>query len=533
MLKYSIFGNKIYSYTISMKKAILSILIFILSAQIQAQETLINVKLSKSEVFKEKKESVLRTIFKDDSNQLFIIRTLNNEKSLSIDVFNKDFKKTNSFEHKIEKRHRVAGGFLNGNTLGFIEYYSNRKEKKIEAYLYSSLKDKLEFSKEKIFEITTDRYPSFFASVFSASKIDRDFEGNMSFSKSGKYNVFNIDSSDKKNEHHSILVFDENFKKLWEKEFELPYKDKRFKLQDVIVSDDGKVSVLGKVYPKKKKKKKKGGNYHYELFKITENNVSSTKISVEDHFVATLELDFTPEDKLSCIGFYSNRNENRFKGVCSFVINPESIKIESSNFSPFTEQFLTDKYGKSKDKELRNITFKNVAYPDDGGMVITAEEFFITTTYVHNQYGGYTRISYNFDDIITLKLNNEGKLLWARNINKAQTSGYFSDPLMSFGTAQHKNNEYLILNAHKKMGELSGGRIKFRESFLWKATKKNTNLYIVKFDSDGNYLYKTLLSNKEEETPFNCRYIEQVSENELVLYGQRKKKRQFLKITIN
>ncbi|WP_157821841.1 hypothetical protein [Tenacibaculum sp. Bg11-29] len=516
-----------------MKKAILFLFIIFCSKQIQSQEALINFKLHKSEVFKEKKESVLKTIFKDNSNQLFILRTFNNEKSLSIDIFDKDLKQINSFEHKIEKRHRVAGGFLNDNIIGFIEYYRNKKEKKIEAYLYTSIKDVLEFSKKKIFEVTTDRYPSFFESLFSGARLDRDFEGNISFSKSGKYNVFNIDSSDKKTEHHSILVFDENFNKLWDEEFELPYEDKRFKLQDVIVSDSGEVFVLGKFYPKKRKKKKKGGNYHYELFKITENNVSSTKMLVENHFVATLELDFTPEDKLSCIGFYSNRNENRYKGVCSFVIDPESIKVESSNFSPFTEQFLTDKYGKSKDKELRNIKFKNISFPDDGGIIITAEEFFITTTYVHNNYGGYTKISYNFDDIITLKLNDEGKLLWARNINKAQTSGYFSDPLMSFGTAQYKNSEYLILNAHKKMGELSGGRIKFRESFLWKATKKNTNLYIVKFDEDGNYLYKTILSNKEEETPFNCRYIEQVSENELILYGQRKKKRQFLKITIN
>ncbi|MGB1042069.1 MAG: hypothetical protein ACPGU6_01630 [Tenacibaculum sp.] len=516
-----------------MKRLSFLFLLLVLSIKTYSQEGAINVTLEKSELFKEKKSSVLNTIYKDDLNNLYTIRTLESGKSLLIDVFDKNLKKVNSLEHKIEKKHRVSGGFFNQKTLGFVEYFTNKKEKKIEAFLYTSSKDKLSFSKKKIFEVDNDRYPSFFESVFSASKIDKDFQGNMSFSESGKYNVFNIDSSDKKNEHHSIKVFDENFDKLWEKEFELPYTDKRFKLQDVKVSDEGDVFVLGKVHPKKKKKKKKGGNYHYELFKITKTSVSSTKISVEDHFVATLELGFTPENKISCIGFYSNKNENRFKGVCSFIITPENIAIENSVFSPFTEQFLTDKYGKSKDKELRNITFKNVSYPNDGGMIITAEEFFITSTYVYTQYGGYTKISYNFDDIITLKLDDKGKLLWARNINKAQTSGYFSDPLMSFGTAQYNNNEYLILNAHKKMGELSGGRIKFRESFLWKATKNNTKLYIVKFDKEGDFVYKTLLTNKEEETPFNCRFIEQVSENELILYGQRKKKKQFLKITLN
>ncbi|MGQ3677477.1 MULTISPECIES: hypothetical protein [Tenacibaculum] len=514
-----------------MKKSILLCFFTIFTLRLSSQEDLMSVSLDKSGVFKERKTSILNTIYKDELNNLYTIRTLESERSLLIDVFDSKFNKINSFEHKIERKHRIPGGFFKQERLGFVEYYKNNRENKIEAFLYTSLKDKLEFSKKKIFEVTLDRYPSFLESVFSASKIDRNFRGNMSFSKSGNYNVFNIDSSDKKNEHHSIKVFDESFNKLWEKEFELPYKDKRFKLQEVKVSDNGEVFILGKVYPKEKKEK--GGNYYYELFKIVEGNVSSTKISVEDHFVATLELDLTQENKLSCIGFYSNVNENRFKGVCSFILDTKNINIENSAFSPFTEQFLKDKYGESKDKELRNVKFKDVSYSKDGGMIITAEEFFITTTYVHNQYGGYTRISYNFDDIIVIKLDREGKLVWARNINKAQTSNYFSDPLMSFGTAQYNNDKYLILNAHKKMGELSGGRIKFRESFLWNATKNNTNLYIVKLNPNGDFIYKSLLSNKDEETSFNCRFIEQVSDNELILYGQRKNKKQFLKITIN
>lgn len=514
-----------------MKKSFLLCFFIVFTLKLSSQEDLMNITIEKSEVFKERKTSILNAVYKDELSNLYTIRTLDFGKSLLIDVFDSKFNKINSFEHKIERKHRVSGGFFKEEMFGFVEYYKNNRENKIEAFLYTSPKDNIKFSKKKFFEVTLDRYPSFLESVFSASKIDKNFRGNMSFSKSGNYNVFNIDSSDKKNEHHSIKVFDDNFNKLWEKEFELSYKDKRFKLQEVKVSDNGEVFVLGKVYPKKKKGK--GKNYHYELFKIVENNVSSIKISIEDHFVATLELELTQENKLSCIGFYSDINENKFKGVCSFILNTKNNNIENSTFSPFTEQFLKDKYGESKDRELRNVKFKDVSYPEDGGMIITAEEFFLRATYVHNQFGGYRSISYNFDDIIVIKLDRGGKLVWARNINKAQTSNYFSDPLMSFGTAEYNNDKYLILNAHKKMGELSGGRIKFRESFLWKTTKNNTNLYIAKLDSNGNIVYKSLLSNKEEETPFNCRFIEQVSDNELILYGQRKNKKQFLKITIN
>ena len=222
---------------------------------IASQNDSINVTLEKSEVFKEKKSSVLKTIYKDEQHNLYTVRLLESGKSLLIDVFDKELQKQNSYEHNVAKRHEIAGGFLNNNTLGYIEYFNNKKEKKTEAFLYTSSKDKFDFSKKKIFEVSSDRYPSFFKTLFSSSKIDSDFKGNMSFSKSGKYTVFNIDSSDKKNEHHSIIVFDENYNKLWEKEFELPYDDVNFHLQDVKVSDNGEVFVLGKVFQKKNKKK--------------------------------------------------------------------------------------------------------------------------------------------------------------------------------------------------------------------------------------------------------------------------------------
>ena len=515
-------------------KTKLVLLLLLSSFFTNAQENLIDVTLKKSDVFKEKKDSYVKSILKDKNNNLYVVRQLEKNKAFLFELYNTDFKLLKSFEHKLEKRHNIAGGYLQGNNIGFIEYYRNKKEKKIEAFLYEATTESFSFKKRKIFEIASKGFPNFFDHLFSSSKIDKNFEGNLTFSKSGEYNVFNIDSYDKKKESHKILVFDKDFNKLWEKDFQLPYKDKNFNLENIEISDNAEVFVLGKVIDKKRRKRKeKGGKYYYELFKLTKEKSNSTKLSVDEHFIATLELNFTQEDNLSCIGFYSDKNDYRFKGVCSFFINADNLTLNHKNFSPFTEQFMIDKYGKKKEKELRNIEFKNIEYTADGNMIISAEEFFIATHYVHTQFGGYTTVSYNFDDIIVLKINKQGKLLWARNINKAQTSGYFSNPLMSYGTTQYKNNGYLILNAHKNMGELSGGRIKFRESFLWKATKNNTNLYLGKFDTNGNFIYKILLKNKDEDTVFNCRFVEQVSENEIILFGQRKKKKQFLKITIN
>ena len=90
---------------------------------IASQNDSINVTLEKSEVFKEKKSSVLKTIYKDEQHNLYTVRLLESGKSLLIDVFDKELQKQNSYEHNVAKRHEIAGGFLNNNTLGYIEYF--------------------------------------------------------------------------------------------------------------------------------------------------------------------------------------------------------------------------------------------------------------------------------------------------------------------------------------------------------------------------------------------------------------------------
>lgn len=497
------------------------LLSFFVFASILGQENLIDISILKSDVIKEKKESEIQSIKKDSNGNIYVFRYYDDKKKFLIDKYTSKLKKIESYELDTKMGNIICGGFIEGNKIGFIEYRKNIKKHIVisyDAYLHTSNLESLMFESKKVFEITPDNYPSFFESLSFMN-----FEGNLTFSRSREFLVFNINSKDKNKGNNKIIVFDKNFNKVWEKEFKLLKRDRKPLFQNLKISDNGDVFVLLKVIFKKTKNKETE-NYYYEVLKITKDNKITKKLNQQEHFVS-LKLELSNENDIACLGFYSDKKENRIKGFCSFILNSKNLNSKNEVFTPL--QFF--KY-RNKDRELKDIIFKKIFHTGDGNIMIHAEEFYINEFYTTNKQFVSEA---NFDDIITLKVNKNGELIWAKNINKEQTSFNFDFSQVSYGAINIKGGQYLVLNSHKNMRELSNSKITFRESFLWKTTKNNSNLYLGKFDKDGNFTYKFLLQNKDEEVVFITRYAKQVSDNEVILFGHKRKKTQFLKLTFN
>lgn len=521
-------------------KRLTLLLVLIISFNSLAQKKQIEVKVTRSAIFKERSKWHFKSILETKDNSFFTIRTqltglLSAKPVYLFNKFDHEYNKISSYKYKPKKNHSLAAAAVTEKSFYFIEYKRDKKRKKIIAFMNVSSLDEFNFEKKEIFSLDVEKFPGFLDSFFSGTKMDTNLDGNLSFSEDGNYLVFNIDSYSKKHEQHSIIVLDKNLNELWRKDFKLEIEDNRFELEGIKVSNSGDVFVLGKAYPKGKAKTKKDKrDYHYQLIKINATNTNSLDLSVEDHFVGSLNLTFTNTNKIGCLGFYSDRSDFRYKGISSFFIDPNDFSIESKNFSPFTNQFLADKYGKVKNKELRNVVLRDVYYSDNGEVTFTAEEFYIKVVYASfGLYGaGVRRSVYNFDDIMVIKTDNLGKLKWARNINKRQSSGIFSDPLLSFASIINNSGDvFLFLNAHKNMGEMSGNRLKFRQGWLSGVTKKNSHMYVVKFDNKGDWNFKTIQENKNASTIINSRFMQVLDESKLVFYGSHKNNKQFITLT--
>jgi hypothetical protein len=323
-----------------------------------------------------------------------------------------------------------------------------------------------------------------------------------------------------------LYLFDKSLNKKIDHTFKRDIKDKNFILENIDVSKDGNtVYLLAKVYTKEIKKKKEGAKYQYELTRISNNSEKTQVFDTNEYFAASLKT-IVFQDRITCIGFYSEKNNNRYKGISYYELDPISLDIKKSKFNPFTEQFIIDKYGKDKDKELKNLSFRKILITSANEIVFNAEEYYMTTQTTFSQNGGsHTTYIYHFDDIVSAKINTSGDIVWARNINKRQaTSG--DDSYISYTSTLKGNDTYFFINTGEKVKKLKNDRIQFGQT----STKKS-NLNVIRINPNGDFDYQEVLDDKDSEVPFMVS-DGAITGNSVFFIGRKGKKKQLLKITL-
>lgn len=548
-----------------MKKTLLILLVISLSWTSQSQE--IKHQTEKSKFFNEvyEKTKLVKKI-PDGNGGTFTIREYDeyipgssskNSQGFIIEHWDNKNKSLSYKNHEIQidKKGTISSVFINEGKLHVLEYVKNKKNKSVDCFVHIASSNQANFERKILFSVSINKFPGFLDAAlkyYTLDNFNKDNYGNISFSPDKKKIVFNIDSYEKENEKHKILVFNNNLELMWEKEFIHPTKEKLFDLKRVKIDNNGSVFILGKVYNSRKNKKNdEAPNYHFEIIKITENNVNSLDLNVGDYFISTLELKIK-NDQLTCIGFFSKQNDDQLTGVSFFAIDMPTLHLLHSNFQEFPLKFMEDKYGIEKEnhKELKKYSIDNIISTDTDEYLITAEEYYTNAHYYFNGMGyriGSTNfyvnsyssstVSYKFYDIIVLRLSNSGELIWARNINKKQSSDKYLNEALSYSTLINDNNVYLFLNANKKIGELSDNREVFKSGFFGNINKNNSNLYLISFDKDGHWNSSIIQENKTSDVLFrmyNYEKIDNYDELKIMFFGEDRttKQKQFLTVEI-
>ena len=522
-------------------KKILVILLLFTTFIFTAQE--INIK--KSEIIKEsKKKTYLAFSESDGKGGLITIKSVRTGfggmklKGYKIDHFDSDLKLIKSSFLENEKKAYINSVFIKDDVLHLIQFKRENKNKDIIVNVLSSSLNDLNFTSKKLYTFNREQFKKYFA-VFlgplffdnGLSQQDKDSFGMITFSKNKNYFVLSFDIKNKKQEVHLFLVYDKELNQIYQTTFKSDIKDKYFDFEDVDINDDdGTIYLLGKVFENKSKKTKKKGktNYHYELYKLTKDNKEKLHIKEEDKFIGSLYL-LHSNSKLTLVGFYSEKNDYRYKGVCRFNLS-DNLKINNKLFQPFSNQFFEDKYRKGAKvkkgkKELKNLTYRGVFIDSNDNIIINAEEFYITSHYHTTSTGGYWRTVYHFNDIISIKLDAEGKLLWARNINKAQTIPSNA----SFSSLVVNDKNYIFINTSDKIKEMSNNRMRFKQT-----SPNKSNLYVLILDEKGDFTYKKLIDRKESKVFYNVKDgIINKEDNSIIFQGTKKKHQRILKLQVN
>lgn len=489
----------------------------------------------KSEVFKDEyKHSFISLVEDDGNNGVFIVRSyqggvFSSGAGYYFEHYDSNLKLIKEYEYEMkrsefEKYGSILGVIMNGDQVSLIDFVYNSQEKAFVCSALTSSINEFKFAKKELFKLAYEDVMK--SQWFGGNQFDGDSGTNFILNEDKTAFAITIDIKDKNTETHKVFLFDNKLNKKIDHDFKRDVKDKKFKYENIDVSKDGNnLYLLGKVFTDEKKKKKEGGKYQYELTRISKEGQVTQVFDTEEHFSGSLKT-IVFEDKLTCIGFYSDRKDYRYKGISYFELDPITLAIRKSKYNPFTEQFVIDKYGKSKDKELKNLSFRGILITQQNEIVFNAEEYYVTSNYQrYPNGGGYMTYTYHYDDIVSAKMANDGSIIWARNINKRQaTSG--DDSYISYTSTIKGNDTYFFINTGEKVKKLSNNRIQFGQT----STKKS-NLNVIRISPDGNFDFQEILDDKESEVPFMVS-DGAISRNSVYFIGRKGKKKQILKVSL-
>ncbi len=146
-----------------------------------------------------------------------------------------------------------------------------------------------------------------------------------------------------------------------------------------------------------------------------------------------------------------------------------------------------------------------------------------------NGSGGTTTSStsqYYYNDIIVISISPDGSIDWNEKIPKKQVTvndgGFYS----SFAVSVVKDKLYFVFNDHpnnlfyKKQGKLSN----FNKG-------PDSVMVLVELDSQGNQTREALYNAKKSGILTRPKVCEQISDNEMILFGQDNKIHRFARLT--
>ncbi len=308
----------------------------------------------------------------------------------------------------------------------------------------------------------------------------------------------------------NIVVFDENMNTLWKKKTSFPYPVKDFSIEQMNLTDDGKVIIVGR---HNIGNSVRGYIYDYRIIEINENEKNDTAFKLEDGKIPSdMGLLKSSAEEIKVGGIYTNANlNNRLDGVFIGTLDLTSGEINSQTYQ-FEDSFLE---GLISNRKIRNGKGLGAEYIireflsfEDGSYSFVAENTY-TSIDLDNSGGGIrNQTIFHTDEIIIPHFSSSGELL---NIDKIEKD--FSNVHSAYGSyilAKNNGKVYLVFNDLKKRAERKD---------LGKKNSLFTDLAVINEKGELES-QKTLFTSRDEDlktffSPLSSKSID----NKMILFG--------------
>jgi hypothetical protein len=286
--------------------------------------------------------------------------------------------------------------------------------------------------------------------------------------------------------------------------------------------------LVGKAYFKKRRFKAEERKFEYEVVKVT-NTASTAQSFNEPGKYPEALYPILQKGNLRCVGFYADRKDNRYNGLAYYELNPNTLAITKEKYNAFSQEFMYDKFGREEDREIKNLIFKSVDVTENNEILFNAEEYFVTHSMHRSGAGQRMKVDrFHYNDIVSAKLDANGEMLWARNINKSEVTQ--GDAAFASYSAYSKDGKtfFFICTASENPQLINEERLIFRQGL-----SRNRNVFVISLNEQGKMAYEKIIDNKEARLPLMVSkpFIDK-SQDQLLFYAKRGSKKQLVEVAI-
>ncbi len=228
-----------------------------------------------------------------------------------------------------------------------------------------------------------------------------------------------------------IRVVDEKLKEIRRQTYLLPYENRRLSIEEVLVNNNGEVYLTGHNY---------NGNLlnyvkialkeHFTLGLLPEDKSKLWKVEKDRYIFQSFRHTIDSNGNLIGLGLCE---KGGYQGSAFYTINPSIENVQINTQSIDKERFV-----KAFTKNTKYITppkhpFKNYQL---NRIVRQSDAYYLIAEY---------QSAYSLEDILVLKLDMTGDILWSSRIPKAQDITFMPN-FFSYAFVKRKEKFYFLFN---------------------------------------------------------------------------------------
>ncbi len=355
------------------------------------------------------------------------------------DLYDNNLKKIKSKKIRLNNRAikgNIKGAFVKNNKLNIIKFNRNLRQKYYSfEYLIGDIQ-KGEMQPAHEFFRISKIYPKtevnlfvnlkslyyrklkYYSDVyFYEPKIFVQFSDDNSF-----FTIIYRDFQEKKTKYF-IDVFNDKFEHIYQQTITEEVAPDQFSINDILIDKKANVFMATKLYRTSRNQQikfaKKTDVKSFHIYKISKNSTKYIEINPKK-IIEKLAL-ANDKNRLFVLGFYRNEflRLNDVDGVFRANIDKNNFISSNSFYIGLGDQVIKIN---PENKKLRTknheIILRNLEVFKDGSIIMDAEDYFIPL--VNKRRNREIEVREIVGDLISLKVGEQGNLIWANKIYKRQ-----------------------------------------------------------------------------------------------------------------